>query len=180
MASRHGPPTATWTSQHSNWLARATPIQVTTDVVSKENLLIGASVNAPVGTYPILGIFKPNIAILSDGASVEMKQEDADALVNLARKVAEEFPESHWRLRHDVSCRPIQCIHYPVEGMLKQISVYGYMKGLYELEASSAGENKLPEVVDEIFGLIEEASDSGRSESFVPNEQLKSELCQVL
>lgn len=90
-------------------------------------------------------------------------EEDYEALVGLARQTLD-LPSTGsflnaWRVKQERTSQPIERVLVPrdSEGELVQTSVQGYEKGKTELSEPVDGITQLPDVLQELIGLVEEA-----------------------
>ncbi|KIJ45927.1 hypothetical protein M422DRAFT_29576 [Sphaerobolus stellatus SS14] len=154
-------PMSQMSSPHANWYSRSTPLtEVWTPTAEK--LLFGLFLNAPADPEGfICALFEPNIVVDSMGKTLKVPQEDFDAIVTLASR-SSDLPDTGsfrnaWRIRHPITSKPIQILRYKqTDGSLKETSVYGYSKDINILEEHTQGFTTLPDVLMELFGLLNE------------------------
>lgn len=163
--------TSPWDSEFSAWRARASlhpgsPDNFTPTRDALALIVLDSTPRDPDGFT--LAFFEPNIAVDAMGRIIDVKQEDFDGIVSLAKQTVD-LPQTGsfmntWRLERETTSMPIERLFVPApaspiadsEGLV-QTSVYGYAKGVGKLKSSVGGITELPDLLKQLFGLFEEA-----------------------
>jgi hypothetical protein len=174
----------TWSSPTAGWHARATPLSGSERTSFEPSLsaLVFASIHStPVNPEGFtLALFTPDLAVDARGALLRLTPDDFSALSDLARMAVNpnEVPETgtfrnQWAIAHPITSRPIDRLLVPsygdIAGEFKEVQVSGYQKGRTRLRAPVGEKTELPDVLHELFGLIQEGSEDGPGE---PDETL--------
>ena len=152
-----------WASKYSGWHTRAKAHpSPNTFSPSRDTLAFAVSRTLFRGGGLSLALFTPNIAVDASGRVLEVDHSDFAGLKALAHK-ALELPKSDdsqnlWTVKQKRTDEPIDKLLVPEGSVeLKSVSVSGYDKKHRELAEPVAGFSELPDVLWELFGLVEEA-----------------------
>jgi hypothetical protein len=159
---------STLTGWHSRAIIHPEPSAFTP---SENTLVVGLLRSYPAGSSLVVGIFKPDIAVDAVGQILQLTKDDWTGLVTLAKqataetvpKAAEDF--NQWRIAHPRTSLPIhQLTVTHGEGDVREVQVYGFSKDTRTLEESPDGgvTTELPEILQEIFGVLDEAPEEER------------------
>ncbi|KAG8965520.1 hypothetical protein FRC03_000430 [Tulasnella sp. 419] len=157
--------TKTTTNPISGWYSRAVPINEPF-TPNRASLAFASSVSARSGSSLTAAFFSPDIVVDARGVVMRMDSDDWNALNALARRAATEPPDSdsgrsHWRIKHEVTCRPIDYVYVATDSagknQLKQVSVYGFSYDHDVLKYPVGEYTTLHPVLKELFGLVREA-----------------------
>ncbi|KAF7361792.1 DNA repair protein rad5 [Mycena venus] len=99
------------------------------------------------------------VAVDAMGRVLLVADGDYSGITALARRVAEELPETGrfrntWVIRQPTTSQPIDRLFSVVEGRLVETSVQGFVKGTKELKIPVGDISELPDVLSELTGLV--------------------------
>ncbi|KAI0693265.1 hypothetical protein BC835DRAFT_1253549, partial [Cytidiella melzeri] len=152
-------------SSTAGWHSRAQPHPDPSSFTpTRDTLSLAVLRNAPADPEGFtLALFSPDIAVDASGSVLRLENHnDFTSLVALANQ-ANELPRTGsfmnmWCLKRARTSQPIERLFVPLtSGELVQTSVQGYEKGLTELKERVGEYTTLPGVLQELFGLVEEA-----------------------
>lgn len=153
-----------WHSDLAGWHARAHPYPSPADFTpSRDNLafaVLRSEQAAPAGFS--LALFTPDVAVDASGSVLGLADTDFAGLVSLAQQTLD-LPETGtfrntWRVKQSRTSQPIERLLVPAAGgALHETCVQGFEKDKRELTAPIQDSTELPEVLWELFGLVEES-----------------------
>jgi len=154
-------PCHTTSHDASGWHSRASEFAGGTFEPKKEDVVLVSLINSQVEHDGFtLGLIKPNLAVDARGKILVIAADDFKAIEKLTEKAAE-LPKTgafrgQWRVKHDRTGFPISRLLVPGK---EEISVYGWDKNTKKLQTPVQGHEDLPDVLQTLFGWINEGRD---------------------
>ncbi|KAJ7660065.1 hypothetical protein B0H17DRAFT_954264 [Mycena rosella] len=152
-----------WTSRYEDWHSRTTahpsPSSFTPTLASLSLAVLRNTAVEPEGfTLALFDAGDDKVAIDAMGRVLLVSDPDYAGVIDLARRVAVELPETGrfrntWVLKHAATSQPIDRLLVVVDGRLKETSVQGFVKGKTELKIPVGDIGELPDVLGEVAGL---------------------------
>ena len=174
----------------TGWPLRATPHPSRrTFTPSASSLQYGMIRSTPVNPSQLVAaFFEPDFVVDAAGRVLKLSDGDARGINTLVQaSVGDDIPKpggfrNQWRVSHPRTSMPIhwlKVLNAPGKGgELQEVSVYGYSSETTELSKSVQGLLNLPDVLQETFGVLDEArTDNNGGEK---NPELAEQAAEIV
>ncbi|KAJ7136068.1 hypothetical protein C8R44DRAFT_609534 [Mycena epipterygia] len=163
MSELSAPAESSWTSRYEDWHSRAkahpSPASFKPTLAALSLAVLRNTPIEPEGfTLALFDADDNKVAIDAMGRILVVSDSDYAGVVELARRVAVELPDTGrfrntWVIKHPATSQPIDRLLVVVDGQFKETSVQGFVKGKKELKAPVGDISELPDVLNEVAGL---------------------------